>query len=81
MAMLALALGANHRLSTWDCLIVQAASEADCRDLYSEDLQAGRRFGTREVVNPFTNQAHEAWPSDGPAPTSSRRKRSARRAG
>jgi predicted nucleic acid-binding protein len=74
VALLALHLCANHQLSTWDSLIVQAALEADCRVLYSEDLQAGRRFGPLEVVNPFTTQAHEASPAYGPAPATTRTK-------
>jgi predicted nucleic acid-binding protein len=74
MALLALTLGANHQLSTWDSLIVQAALEAHCEVLYSEDLQAGRRFGALEVVNPFLTQAHEPSPSLGPLPVTSRSK-------
>jgi predicted nucleic acid-binding protein len=42
-----------HRLSVWDGLIVQAALDAGCDVLFSEDLQHGRRFGALEVVNPF----------------------------
>jgi len=49
----ALELAQQFRLSAWDALIVQAASEARCRVLLSEDLQAGMRFGEMEVVNPF----------------------------
>lgn len=63
-----LALAAAHRLSTWDALIVQAAIEAGCDTLFSEDLQAGRRFGGLEVVNPFELAAHEALPSYAVAP-------------
>jgi predicted nucleic acid-binding protein len=83
MALLALNLCANHRLSTWDSLIVQAALEADCRVLYSEDLQAGRRFGPLEVVNPFTTQAHEASPASRPLPvtTPTKAKRAKRATG
>lgn len=40
-------------LSFWDALIVRAAEAAGCDTLYSEDLQAGRRFGPVRVVNPF----------------------------
>ena len=45
-----------HRLETisfWDALIVRAAEQAGCDTLYSEDLQAGRRYGPVRVVNPF----------------------------
>jgi predicted nucleic acid-binding protein len=49
----ALTLAVEHRLSCWDALIVQAALQAGCDVLCSEDLQAGRRFGGLEVLNPF----------------------------
>lgn len=50
-----------HSLSVWDGLIVQAALEARCEVLLSEDLQHGRRIGDLEVVNPFVQgrSAHE----------------------
>jgi predicted nucleic acid-binding protein len=69
--LLALQLARQHQLQTWDGLIVQAALEAGCDVLLTEDLQAGRRFGSLEVVNPFLNQAHEASPSYGNPPTTS----------
>jgi predicted nucleic acid-binding protein len=37
----------------WDALIIRAAQSANCRVLYTEDLQHGRRFGNLEVRNPF----------------------------
>jgi predicted nucleic acid-binding protein len=43
----------SAQLSFWDALIVQAAIHAECDRLYSEDLNAGQRFGTVHVVNPF----------------------------
>lgn len=50
-----------HSLSVWDGLIVQAALDARCDVLLSEDLQHGRRFGDLEVANPFLPAvAHEA---------------------
>lgn len=42
-----------HSLAIWDGLIVQAALDARCEVLLSEDLQHGRRFGDLEVANPF----------------------------
>lgn len=50
-----------HSLSVWDGLIVQAALDARCDVLLSEDLQHGRRFGDLEVANPFIapTGAHE----------------------
>ncbi|MFN8794197.1 MAG: PIN domain-containing protein [Betaproteobacteria bacterium] len=49
----ALRLAVEHRLSGWDAMVVQAALQAGCDTLFSEDLQPGRRFGGLEVVNPF----------------------------
>jgi predicted nucleic acid-binding protein len=55
----AIRLSHQHRLSHWDSLIVQAALDAGCGILYSEDMQAGQRFGDLEIVNPFVDGAHE----------------------
>ena len=57
-----LTLSQRYRLSSWDGLIVQAALDAGCTTLFTEDLQAGQRFGDLEVVNPFVDAAHEAGP-------------------
>jgi len=54
-----LQLSRRYQLSSWDGLIVQAAHYAGCTTLYTEDLQAGQRFGELEVVNPFADTAHE----------------------
>lgn len=43
----------EDRISFWDALIVESALAAQCTRLYSEDLQAGRKFDGLEVVNPF----------------------------
>ncbi len=56
----ALQMAAAHSLSTWDAMVVQAALDAGCDTLFSEDMQAGRRFGALQVVNPFATTAHEA---------------------
>ena len=55
------ALQQRHKLSIWDALVVQAALDARCAVLFSEDLQEGRRFDPPAgagpellVVNPFT---------------------------
>jgi predicted nucleic acid-binding protein len=42
-----------HGFSLWDALIVRAALLAGCRTLYTEDLQAGFRIETLEILNPF----------------------------
>jgi predicted nucleic acid-binding protein len=71
----AIRLAQRHQLSHWDGLIVQAALDAGCAALYSEDMQSGMRFGDLEIVNPFADAAHEprpAYASRGrvaPAPT------------
>jgi predicted nucleic acid-binding protein len=49
----AIDLQRKARLSFWDALIVQAAILARCDCLYSEDLNAGQRFGSVVVINPF----------------------------
>lgn len=61
-ALRALELAARHGVAAFDSLIVQAALDAGCDTLFSEDLQDGRRFGSLEVVNPFLPAAHEAGP-------------------
>jgi len=48
-----------HSISLWDALVVEAAREAQCAVLLTEDLQHGRRFGELEIVNPFLASAHE----------------------
>ena len=60
MVLRGLALSQQHQLSAWDALIVQAALQAGCTTLYSEDFQAGMRFDDLIVVNPFRLQAHES---------------------
>jgi predicted nucleic acid-binding protein len=55
----AIRLSQQHLLSHWDSLIAQAALDAGCATLYSEDMQAGRRWGDLEIVNPFVDAAHE----------------------
>lgn len=49
----AISLQAANSLSFYDALIIQAAIDLGCETLYSEDLQAGQKFGGLTVVNPF----------------------------
>ncbi|HSW05966.1 PIN domain-containing protein [Aquabacterium sp.] len=75
-----MATSQRHQLSIWDALILQAALDAGCDALLSEDLQAGQRFGTLEVVNPFAPGAHDVPPAaygSQPAPSNTARKRAA----
>src|SRR5579871_746997 len=50
----ALALRDETQLSFYDSLIVCSAVAADCRVLWSEDLQHSRRIRNLEIRNPFT---------------------------
>jgi predicted nucleic acid-binding protein len=52
----AIELQQRAHLSFWDAMVVQAAIEAGCDKLYSEDLNAGQRFGSLVVVNPFKHR-------------------------
>ena len=49
----AIELQQKHQLSFWDAMVVQAAIEGGCDKLYSEDMNAGQRFGSVVIVNPF----------------------------
>lgn len=53
----AIALQQRAKLSFWDSLVVQAAIEARCDRLYSEDLNHDQKFGPVVIVNPFQGQA------------------------
>ncbi len=54
-ALLLASIGLHQKaqLSFWDASVVQAALEADCSRLYTEDLNAGQRFGKLVLENPF----------------------------
>jgi predicted nucleic acid-binding protein len=43
----------RFHLQWYDALIVAGALEAECRTLYTEDLQHGQKFEGLEVKNPF----------------------------
>jgi predicted nucleic acid-binding protein len=43
----------RYQLSYWDALIVAAAKISSCGYLLTEDLQAGQKLDSIEVVNPF----------------------------
>jgi len=49
----ALHLRHRYRISWYDSLIVAAAVEAECKTLYSEDLNHGQKFGPLQVQDPF----------------------------
>jgi predicted nucleic acid-binding protein len=54
-ALLVASIGLHQKaqLSFWDASIVQAALDAGCSRLYTEDLNAGQRFGKLVLKNPF----------------------------
>ena len=41
------------QVSFWDALILAVAGRANCSVVYSEDLNAGQRYGGVQVKNPF----------------------------
>jgi len=43
----------RHQISYWDAAIIEAARAAGCREVYSEDLTAGRDYDGIRIVNPF----------------------------
>jgi predicted nucleic acid-binding protein len=47
------AIASRYGLSFYDAAIVAAALEADCTELFSEDLQHGQKFGALRVINPY----------------------------
>lgn len=44
---------ARYNLAFYDSLIVAGALEADCRTLYSEDLQHGQQIDGLTIADPF----------------------------
>jgi predicted nucleic acid-binding protein len=49
----AIALHTKANLSFWDAMIVEAAAEAGCEMLWSEDLTHGRQLRGVRIQNPF----------------------------
>jgi predicted nucleic acid-binding protein len=49
----ALALATDHKLQFWDALIVNAAADAGCALLLSEDMQSGFSWRGVTIANPF----------------------------
>ena len=49
----AIRLQQRSKLSYWDAMVVQAAISSGCERMYSEDLNAGQRFGSLVIDNPF----------------------------
>jgi len=59
LVMRAIEMHQQHRLEFWDAMVVQAALEAGCSLLYTEDMQHGRKFAGLQIVNPFLHEVHE----------------------
>ena len=53
----ALASSAKRGSRLWDSLLIEAAKEAECGYLLSEDFQDGSRHGDLIVRNPFAGRA------------------------
>jgi predicted nucleic acid-binding protein len=53
----ALELARDHGLAFYDALIVASAIEANCKTLYSEDLQHDRVIAGLTIRNPFVEGA------------------------
>lgn len=43
-----------HRLSFWDCLVLQSAKQSGCTVLLSEDMQHSQELIGLRIVNPFS---------------------------
>lgn len=50
----ALDIEVRYKTSFWDALILQAAESSGAAVIYSEDLAAGQKYGTIQVINPLT---------------------------
>lgn len=55
----AMDLAVDHRLSSWDAVILSSAADARCRLLLSEDLQEGFTWSGVTVTNPFSKSRHK----------------------
>ena len=54
----AMDLVVDHRLGSWDAVILSSAADARCRLLLSEDLQEGFTWSGVTVTNPFAKTRH-----------------------
>jgi predicted nucleic acid-binding protein len=59
LALRAATTAQGHHLSIWDAMIVEAASEAGCDELWSEDLADGTELRGVRVGNPFLPAAED----------------------
>jgi predicted nucleic acid-binding protein len=42
-----------HKLPFWDSMLVRSAKQAECKILFSEEMQDGRMIDGLQIVNPF----------------------------
>jgi predicted nucleic acid-binding protein len=42
-----------HKLSFWDSMLVRSAKQAECKILFSEDMQYERMIDGLQIINPF----------------------------
>jgi predicted nucleic acid-binding protein len=54
LVLAALGLAQRSRISPWDAAILEAARQAGCKTVLSEDLAAGGVYGGVTVENPFS---------------------------
>ena len=54
LVLAALGLARQMQISTWDAAILEAAREAGCSRVLTEDLESGRDYGGVTIVNPFS---------------------------
>ncbi|MCL2850105.1 MAG: PIN domain-containing protein [Micrococcales bacterium] len=52
----AAATATSHQLPIFDALILQAAAQSDCAELWSEDFSSGSELRGVRIVNPFSDQ-------------------------
>ena len=43
----------KHKLSIWDAMIVEAAAEAGCNEIWTEDLATGATLRGVQIANPL----------------------------
>ena len=53
IVLLAIERSQRYKISYWDAAILSAAEALGATTVYSEDLNAGQRYGNVRVVNPF----------------------------
>jgi predicted nucleic acid-binding protein len=49
----AISIREKHSIPWYDALILAAAIESECKILYSEDFQHGRKLEGVKILNPF----------------------------